>query len=78
MRDTKPPDTKPLSDNQADDRLKAALEVLGEAPGITVAGDTALKAARKALALLSLGLVAASAKRELSELREMPRTVSRG
>src|ERR1700748_1943619 len=56
---------RPLSDNEADDRLKAALKALGEAPGVTVAADTALAAARKALSLLSLGLIAAGVKREL-------------
>jgi len=58
-------DNRPLSDNEADDRLKAALNALGEAPGVTVAADTALAAARKALSLLSLGLIAAGVKREL-------------
>jgi hypothetical protein len=58
-------DNRPLSDNEADDRLKAALNALGEAPGVTVAADTALAAARKALSLLSLGLIAASVRREL-------------
>jgi len=58
-------DNKPLSDNEADDRLKAALNALGEAPGVTAAANTALAAARKALSLLSLGLIAAGVKREL-------------
>jgi hypothetical protein len=58
-------DNRPLSDNEADDRLKAALNALGEARGVTVAADTALAAARKALSLLSLGLIAAGVKREL-------------
>ena len=58
-------DNRPLSDNEADDRLKAALNALGEAPGVTVAADTALAAARKALSLLSLGLIAAGVKREV-------------
>jgi hypothetical protein len=53
-------DDKPLSDNQADDRLKTALAALGQAPGATVRADTALTAARKALALLSMGLITAS------------------
>jgi len=35
-------DNRPLSENEADDRLKAALSALGEAPGLTVAADTAL------------------------------------
>jgi hypothetical protein len=58
-------DNRPLSDNEADDRLKAALNALGEAPGVTAAADTALAAARKALSLLSLGLIAAGVRREL-------------
>jgi hypothetical protein len=58
-------DNRPLSDNEADDRLKAALSALGEAPGVTLAADTALAAARKALSLLSLALIAAGVKREL-------------
>jgi hypothetical protein len=60
-------DNRPLSDNEADDRLKAALNALGEAPGVTVAGDTALAAARRALSLLSLGLIAAGVKSELAD-----------
>jgi hypothetical protein len=63
--DSRMADNRPLSDNEADDRLKAALNALGEAPGITVAADTALAAARKALSLLSLGLIAAGVRREL-------------
>jgi hypothetical protein len=58
-------DNRPLSENEADDRLKAALSALGEAPGLTVAADTALAAARRALSLISLGLIAAGVKREL-------------
>lgn len=58
------PDSKPLSDNEADDRLKDALGALGEAPGATIRADTALTAARKMLALLSLGLIAAGVKAE--------------
>jgi hypothetical protein len=55
--------TKPLSDNEADDALKAARAALGDAPGETTAGDTALTAARKMLSLLSLGLIAAGVRR---------------
>jgi hypothetical protein len=62
-------DNRPLSDNEADDRLKAALDALGEAPGLTVAADTALAAARRALSLISLGLIAAGVKRELKATR---------
>ena len=54
---------KPLTDNQVDDLLKAAREILGHGRGETVAGNTALGAARKALALLSHGLIAAGLKR---------------
>jgi hypothetical protein len=50
-------DDKPLIDNDADDRLKAALEVLGTAPGRTVAAKTALQTARRALSILSWSLV---------------------
>jgi len=57
-------DNRPLSENEADDRLKAALNALGEAPGITVAAETALAAARRALWLISLGLISAGVKRE--------------
>ena len=60
-------DHRPLSENEADDRLKAALNALGEAPGVTVAADTALTAARRALSLISLGLIAAGVKRELAD-----------
>ncbi len=55
-------DDKPLSDNEAHDLLHKAAEVLGQAPGATVQADTALAAARKALSLLSLGLIAAGEK----------------
>lgn len=58
------PDTKPLSDNQVDDKLKAAIAVLGEAPGATVRGDTAISAARKMLSLLSMGLITAGVRAE--------------
>ena len=54
---------KPLSDNEIDDRLKAARAVLGEEHGATGPGNTALAAARKALELLSIGLIAAGLKR---------------
>lgn len=57
-------DLKPLSDNEADDRLKAALSALGEAPGATTRADTALQAARKMLALISMGLITAGVKAE--------------
>jgi hypothetical protein len=49
---------------RVDDRLKEAREVLGEAPGATVAADTALSIARNALRLISISLVKATTKRE--------------
>lgn len=60
------PDRLPLSDNEVHDRLVAAYNALGERPGATTRGDTALKAARKALRLLQLGLVVAMEKAERS------------
>jgi hypothetical protein len=49
-----------LSDNDISDRLYAAIEALGlEEDAETVRGDTTLKAARQALNLLHLGLLAA-------------------
>lgn len=48
---------KPLNDTEAYDRLHAALMELGTAPGATVAADTALTAARRALVLLQMGIV---------------------
>jgi hypothetical protein len=57
-------DDKPISENEAGDRLWAAEKALGLAPGATVAADTALTAARKALALLKLGLIAAGVRGE--------------
>ncbi|MGN6459733.1 MAG: hypothetical protein ACTHLY_00880 [Pseudolabrys sp.] len=55
-----------MSDNEADDRLKAALAALGTAPGATPSADAVLKSARKALTMLSLGLIAAN-ERQNSE-----------
>jgi hypothetical protein len=42
---------KTLSDNEIDNRLKAARTLLGEEHAATVAGETALATARKALEL---------------------------
>lgn len=53
-------DDKPLSDNEAHDRLVAAREALGNASGSSVRADTALRAARRALNVLQVGLVAAA------------------
>lgn len=69
------PDHKPLSDTEAHDRLCAASEALGDAPGATVRANTALQAARQALSLLQFGLVAAMDKNEdriASVLRQEP------
>lgn len=49
----------PLSDDEAYERIHAALLALGRESGATVRGDTSLKAARKALTLLQLGLLSA-------------------
>ncbi|WP_457299167.1 hypothetical protein [Phyllobacterium sp. P5_D12] len=48
-----------LNDEQAYDRLYAALLALGGEEGQTVRGDTSLKAARQALVLLQMGLLKA-------------------
>jgi hypothetical protein len=48
-----------LSDDQAYERLHTALLALGKQEGQTVRGDTSLKAARRALALLQMGLLKA-------------------
>ncbi|MDX1006752.1 hypothetical protein GOE08_07615 [Sinorhizobium medicae] len=48
-----------LSDDQVYERLHAAYLALGREEGETVRGDTALKAARRALTLLQMGHVAA-------------------
>lgn len=52
-------DPRPLSDDDVHALLVAAVYALGRADGATVRGDTALKAARRALALLQLSLVMA-------------------
>lgn len=51
-------DAELLSDAAAHERLVAAREALGDAPGATVAADTALQAARQALVMLQLALIA--------------------
>ena len=50
-------DEKPLNDNDAYERLHAALMALGTAPGLTTAADTALTAARRSLVLLQMGVI---------------------
>ena len=52
-------DETPLTDVQVHELLCAAADALGSAPGATVRGDTAIEAARKALALLQIALIAA-------------------
>lgn len=52
-------DTKPLTDAEAWDRMHAALEALGDAPGATTAADTALTAARRSLVYLQMGIIKA-------------------
>ena len=51
-----------MSDNEADDRIKAARAVLGDEEGETVQADTALNASRAALEIISLGLIKAGLK----------------
>ncbi|WP_146119567.1 hypothetical protein [Phyllobacterium phragmitis] len=48
-----------LNDEQAYDRLHSALLAIGKEEGETVRGDTSLKAARRALTLLQMGLLKA-------------------
>ncbi len=48
-----------LSDDQVYERLHAALLAVGREDGVTVRGDTALKAARRAIVLLQMGHLAA-------------------
>ena len=58
---------KPLSDNEIDDRLKAARELLGnesESETETKEGFTTLESARRALELLSLALIKIGIKRQ--------------
>jgi hypothetical protein len=49
-----------LSDNHIDDRLHAAIEMIGSDEGETVRGNTALIAARQSLTLLKEGLLIAA------------------
>lgn len=57
-------DHQPLTDTQACDRLQQAQDALGDAPGLSIPGNTALEAARKVLKLLTLGLIAAGERRD--------------
>jgi len=49
--------SRSLSDNKAHDRLTQAAELLGEEPGETTAGNTALQAARQGLRKLAFALL---------------------
>ena len=53
-----------ISDNEIDNRLKAARTLLGDEPGETVEGNTAIVAVRRALDMLGFGLIAAGVKRD--------------
>ncbi|WMT85567.1 hypothetical protein NO932_11575 [Pelagibacterium sp. 26DY04] len=55
---------KKLTDREVYERLHAAGLALGNDDGETVIGDTALKAARKDLAMLQMALVAAEEREE--------------
>lgn len=55
---------KLLSDNEVHDRLHAAFDALGTSRAETVRGNTAIEAARQALAMLKFGLLYASTKGE--------------
>lgn len=50
---------KPLTDIEVHERLTAARELMGDAAGETVRGQTALKAARQVLSGLGLALLLA-------------------
>ena len=52
-----------LSDAETGDRLHAAEKILGDEKGATPQADTALSAARKALRLIKMALVAAGVRR---------------
>lgn len=54
-----PPMADKLTDEQVYERLHAALLVIGFGEGVTVRGDTAIKAARRALVLLQMGHLSA-------------------
>ncbi len=48
-----------LTDEEAHERLVAARQALGDEPGATIHGTTALDAARRALVMFQMALVAA-------------------
>lgn len=53
-----------LTDEEAHDRLVAAREALGDEAGESAHADTALEAARRALVMFQLALVAAQERAE--------------
>lgn len=55
-----------LSDDEAHERLVKAQQLLGSEEAQTKWANTALEAGRKALALLQLGLVAASDRNKIN------------
>jgi hypothetical protein len=61
----------PLDDIQAYDRLHEALVALGREPGRSIAANTALATARRALFLLQMGLLAASEIRQDDQRPEL-------
>ncbi|WP_240233617.1 hypothetical protein [Devosia lacusdianchii] len=48
---------KKLNDTEVWDRLHAALEALGEDDGLTTAGGTAIRSARRTLILLQMAVL---------------------
>lgn len=56
----------PISDDEVHRRLHAAREALGDEPGATVHGNTALAASRKALTLFQIAVLRV-AEPELTE-----------
>lgn len=64
------PETKPLSDNQASNRMRAALDALGDAPGETTAANSALRVCRMVLLQFYFGLIKSGENRD--ELHDPP------
>lgn len=58
------PDDKPLSDIEIDDLLTEARDLLGDRPGETMRGSTAISAARTALIAFRFGLLEAAERDE--------------
>lgn len=61
-----------LSDIAVWNRLQVASEALGEGKGETVAGDTALEAARRALLLLQMGVLQSAEAKDQAESEPAP------